>query len=73
MLRLEVWKLWMWFGRRGIEGMNENRHYFVYNCAKNGIFLANTFFKHKLILWYTWARGKGNTLIDYIVVVKVAG
>ncbi len=41
-------------------------------CAERGLFLANTFFQHKMIHVYTWRRranrGKQKSLIDYISV-----
>ncbi len=35
-------------------------------CAERGLFLSNTFFQHKMIHRYTWARGDERSLIDYI-------
>ncbi len=41
-------------------------------CAKRGLFLANTFIRHRLVLRYTWRRmderDKQKSLIDYIAV-----
>ncbi len=41
-------------------------------CAERGLFLANTFFQHRLIHRYTWRRrderGKQKSMIDYIAV-----
>ncbi len=40
-------------------------------CAERGLFLANTFFQHKMIHRYTWRRedgGEEKSLIDYIAV-----
>ncbi len=37
-------------------------------CAERGLFLSNTFFQHKMIHRYTWARGNERSLIDYIAV-----
>ena len=40
--------------------------------AERGLFLANTFFQHKIIYRYTWRRrdesGEWKSMIDYIVV-----
>ncbi len=35
-------------------------------CAERGLFLSNTFFQHKMIHRYTWARGDERSLIDDI-------
>ncbi len=39
-------------------------------CTERGLFLANTFFQHKMIHRYTWRRredgGDKKSLIDYI-------
>ncbi len=39
-------------------------------CAEKGLFLANTFFQHKMIHRFTWRRredgGEENSFIDYI-------
>ncbi len=37
-------------------------------CAERWLFLANSFFRHKMIHRYTWARGTERSLIDYIAV-----
>ncbi len=41
-------------------------------CAERGLFLANTFFQHKMIHLYTWRwredGGDEKSLIDYIAV-----
>ncbi len=37
-------------------------------CGETGLFLSNTFFQHKMIHRYTWARGNERSLIDYIAV-----
>ncbi len=40
-------------------------------CAERGLFLANTFFQHKLIHRYTWRREDGggeSSMINYISV-----
>ncbi len=37
-------------------------------CAERGLFLSNTFFQHKMIHRYTWARGDERSMIDYIAV-----
>ncbi len=48
-----------------MEGVNENGQHLVDICAERGLFLANTFFQHKMIHRYTWARGDERSLIDY--------
>lgn len=54
----------------GKEGVNENGEHLVDICAKRRLFLANTFFQHKMIHQYTWRRGEDGgekrSLIDYI-------
>ncbi len=35
-------------------------------CAERGLFLSNTYFQHKMIHRYAWARGNERSLIDYI-------
>ncbi len=35
---------------------------------ERGLFLSNTFFQHKMIHRYTWARGNERSMIDYIAV-----
>ncbi len=55
-------------GRYGVEGVNENGQHLVDICAERGLFLSNTFFQHKMIHRYTWARGDERSLIDYIAV-----
>ncbi len=55
-------------GKYGVEGVNENGQYFVDICAERGLFLLNTFFQHKMIHRYTWARGNERSMIDYIAV-----
>ncbi len=40
----------------GVEGVNENGENLVNICAERGLFLANTFFQHKMIHRYTWRR-----------------
>ncbi len=52
----------------GVEGVNENGQHLVDICAERGLFLLNTFFQHKMIHMYTWARGDDRNLIDYIAV-----
>ncbi len=37
-------------------------------CDERGLFLLNTFFQHKMIHRYTWARGNERSLIDNIAV-----
>ncbi len=43
-----------------------------WTCAERGLFLANTFFQHKMIHRYTWRRredgGEERSAIDYIAV-----
>ncbi len=46
--------------------MTMDSMYLVDICAERGLFLANTFFQHKMIHRYTWARGNERSLIDYI-------
>ena len=59
-------------GKWGVPGMNENGEYLVDMCAERGLFLANTFFEHKMIHRYTWRRRDAEEeqkgLIDYIAV-----
>ncbi len=55
-------------GRYGVEEVNENGQYLVDICAERGLFLLNTFFQHKMIHRYTWARRDEGILIDYIPV-----
>ena len=59
-------------GKWGVPGMNENGEYLVDVCAERGLFLANTFFEHKMIHRYTWRRRDAEEeqkgLIDYIAV-----
>ncbi len=38
------------------------------SCAERGLFLTNTFFQHKMIHRYAWARQNEKSLIDYIAV-----
>ena len=56
----------------GVEGVNENGDHLVDVCAERGLFLANTFFQHKMIHRYMWRRredgGEEKSLIDYIAV-----
>ncbi len=53
-------------------GVNENGEHLVDVCAERGLFLANTFFQHRMIHRYTWRRredvGEEESLIDYIAV-----
>ncbi len=53
--------------------MNENGEHPVDVCTERGLFLANTFFQHKLIHMYTWRRredgGKERRMIDYYIAV----
>lgn len=39
-------------GKWGVPGVNENGSYFVEVCAERYLFLANTFFQHKMIQRY---------------------
>ncbi len=55
-------------GKYGVDGMNGNGQYVVGICAERGLFLSNTFFQHKMIHRYTWARGNERNLINYIAV-----
>ncbi len=40
-------------GKWGTEGVNENGEHLVDVCAERGLFLANTYFQHKMIHQYT--------------------
>ncbi len=55
-------------GKYDVEGVNENGQYLVDICAERGLFLLNTFFRHKMIHRYTWARGNKRSLTDYILI-----
>ena len=59
-------------GKWGVPGVNGNGEYLVDLCSERGLFLANTFFEHKLIHRYTWRRLDGNEeqkgLIDFVAV-----
>ncbi len=59
-------------GKWGVEGVNENGEHLVDICAERRLFLANTFFQHKMIHRYTRRRtedgGDKKSLIDYIAV-----
>ncbi len=59
-------------GKWGVDGVNENGEQLVNICADKGLFLANTFFQHRLIHRYTWRkrdeRGEQKSMIDYIAV-----
>ena len=52
--------------------MNENDEYLVDIYAERGLFLANTFFQHKIIHKYRWRRrdmrGEQRSMIDYTAV-----
>ncbi len=54
-----------------MDGVNENGEHLVDVCAERGLFLANTFFQHKMIHQYMWRRredgGEEKSLIDYTV------
>ncbi len=54
-----------------VEGANENGEHLVDVCAEGELFLANTFFHHKMIHLYSWRREEGEeekSLTDYIAV-----
>ncbi len=55
-------------GRYGVEGVNKNGQHLMDIYAERGLFLSNTFFQHKMIHRYAWARGDERSLIDYIAV-----
>ena len=59
-------------GKWGVPGVNENGDSLISMCAEKGLFLANTFFEHKMIHRYTWRRVAGEveqkSLIDYVAV-----
>ncbi len=59
-------------GKWEVDGVNENGEHLVDVCAERGLFLANTFFQHKMIHRYTGRRredgGEEKSLIDYIAV-----
>ncbi len=59
-------------GKWGVEGVNEIGEQLVDTCAERELFLANTFFQHKMIHWYTWRRGEDGeeerSSTDYIAV-----
>ena len=57
-------------GKCGVPGWNENGEWLVEVCAETGLFLANTFFQHKIIHRYTWRRAEQKGLIDYMAVDK---
>ena len=57
-------------GKWGVPGWNENGEWLVDVCAERGLFLANTFFPHKMIHRYTWRRAEQKGLIDYMAVDK---
>jgi len=61
-------------GKWGVPGRNENGDSLVELCAERGLFLANTYFEHKMIHRYTWRRGslqnEQKGLIDFIAVDK---
>ncbi len=60
----------VWWESGGVEGANENGEHLVDVCAERGLFLANTFFRHKMIHRYTGRRREDGeeekSLIDYI-------
>ncbi len=55
-------------GKYGVDEVNENGQCLLDICAERGLFLSNTFFKHKMIHRYTWAKGSERSLIYYIAV-----
>ncbi len=48
-------------GKWGIIGKNENGEWLVDVCAERGLFLANTFFQHRI---YTDTRGGGGMIMS---------
>ncbi len=63
---------WQVVGKWGVDGVNENGEHLVDIWAERGLFLANTFFQHKMIHRYMWRRrkdgGEEKSLIDYTAV-----
>ncbi|CAL4067741.1 unnamed protein product [Meganyctiphanes norvegica] len=62
-------------GKYGVQGVDKNGEYLVEFCSKNGLFLANTFFRRNINMDFTWERncgskGEQKSLIDYIIVDK---
>ncbi len=55
-------------GKYGVDRVNGNGQYLVDIGTERGLFLSNTFFQHKRIYRYTWARGNERSLNDYIAV-----
>ena len=59
-------------GKWGVDGINENGEHLVDMCAERGLFLANTFFQHKLIHRYTSRRrderDEQKSMIHYMAV-----
>ena len=60
-------------GRFGVPGTNGNGEYLVDFCAERRLFLANTFFEHRMIHRYSWKRvdysgSEQKALIDYVIV-----
>ncbi len=55
-----------------IKGVNGNGEHLMDVRAEKGLFLANTFFQHKMIHQYTWRRRvdrrEQKSLTNYIVV-----
>ncbi len=55
-----------------VEGVNENGQYLVDICGERRLFLSKTFFQHKMIHRYTWARGDERSMTDYTVVPQIS-
>ncbi len=51
-----------------MKGVNDSGQHLVDICAERGLFISNTFFQHKMIHRYIWARGGNRSLISYIAV-----
>ncbi|KAF1010546.1 MAG: hypothetical protein GAK29_05048 [Acinetobacter bereziniae] len=54
-------------GPYGDVSVNENGDQMLNVCTEKGLFISNTWFKHKLIHMYTWHRGDSKSLIDFVV------
>ncbi len=59
----------------GVDRVNENGEHLVDICAERGLFLANTFFQHKMIRRYMWRRkrderGAQKSMLNYKAVDK---
>ncbi len=53
-------------GGYGVKEVSENGQHLVGVFAERGLFLSNTFFQHKIIHRYTWAKWDARSLFDYI-------